>query len=157
MPSNFFKNFVDKASSATQSALEKGKVQVEITKLNLDSNNAEGHIKQAKESIGDYVYANNLLSDNADLAKFFDTIREEQARIDANNEKIAQIKNSNPTVVNSADVPSDTEYTLLRFLQFQQRPMTPQEKIKLNRWQYNANNKTKGSCETDLQLPFIFS
>ena len=33
MPSNFFKNFVDKASSATQSALEKGKVQVEITKL----------------------------------------------------------------------------------------------------------------------------
>ncbi|MBS4937151.1 MAG: hypothetical protein KHZ61_04550 [Lachnospiraceae bacterium] len=111
MPSNFFKNFVDKASSATQSALEKGKVQVEITKLNLDSNNAEGHIKQAKESIGDYVYANNLLSDNADLAKFFDTIREEQARIDANNEKIAQIKNSNPTVVNSADVPSDTEYT----------------------------------------------
>jgi hypothetical protein len=111
MPSNFFKNFVDKASSATQSALEKGKVQVEITKLNLDSNNAEGHIKQAKESIGDYVYTNNLLSDNADLAKFFDTIREEQARIDANNEKIAQIKNSNPTVVNSADVPSDTEYT----------------------------------------------
>ena len=111
MPSNFFKNFVDKASSATQSALEKGKVQVEITKLNLDSNNAEGHIKQAKESIGDYVYANNLLSDNADLAKFFDTIREEQARIDANNEKIAQIKNSNPTVVNSADDPSDTEYT----------------------------------------------
>ena len=111
MPSNFFKNFVDKASSATQSALEKGKVQVEITKLNLDSNNAEGHIKQAKESIGGYVYANNLLSDNADLAKFFDTIREEQARIDANNEKIAQIKNSNPTVVNSADVPSDTEYT----------------------------------------------
>ena len=111
MPSNFFKNFVDKASSATQSALEKGKVQVEITKLNLDSNNAEGHLKQAKESIGDYVYTNNLLSDNADLAKFFDTIREEQARIDANNEKIAQIKNSNPTVVNSADVPSDTEYT----------------------------------------------
>lgn len=111
MPSNFFKNFVDKASSATQSALEKGKVQVEITKLNLDSNNAEGHIKQAKESIGDYVYTNNLLSDNADLAKFFDTIREEQARIDANNEKIAQIKNSNPTIVNSADVPSDTEYT----------------------------------------------
>ena len=111
MPSNFFKNIVDKASSATQSALEKGKVQVEITKLNLDSNNAEGHIKQAKESIGDYVYTNNLLSDNADLAKFFDTIREEQARIDANNEKIAQIKNSNPTVVNSADVPSDTEYT----------------------------------------------
>ena len=106
-----FKNLIDKASSATQSALEKGKVQVEITKLNLDSNNAEGHIKQAKESIGDYVYANNLLSDNADLAKFFDTIREEQARIDANNEKIAQIKNSNPTVVNSADVPSDTEYT----------------------------------------------
>ena len=42
MPSNFFKNFVDKASSATQSALEKGKVQVEITKLNLDSNNAAG-------------------------------------------------------------------------------------------------------------------
>ena len=111
MPSNLFKNFIDKASSATQSALEKGKVQVEITKLNLDSNNAEGHIKQAKESIGDYVYANNLLSDNADLAKFFDTIREEQARIDANNEKIAQIKNSNPTVVNNADVPSDTEYT----------------------------------------------
>ena len=111
MPSNLFKNFIDKASSATQSALEKGKVQVEITTLNLDSNNAEGHIKQAKESIGDYVYANNLLSDNADLAKFFDTIREEQARIDANNEKIAQIKNSNPTVVNSADVPSDTEYT----------------------------------------------
>ncbi len=111
MPSNLFKNFIDKASSATQSALEKGKVQVEITKLNLDSNNAEGHIKQAKESIGDYVYTNNLLSDNADLAKFFDTIREEQARIDANNEKIAQIKNSNPTVVNSADVPSDTEYT----------------------------------------------
>lgn len=106
-----FKNLIDKASSATQSALEKGKVQVEITKLNLDSNNAEGHIKQAKESIGDYVYANNLLSDNADLAKFFDTIREEQARIDSNNEKIAQIKNSNPTVVNSADVPSDTEYT----------------------------------------------
>ena len=106
-----FKNLIDKASSATQSALEKGKVQVEITKLNLDSNNAEGHIKQAKEGIGDYVYANNLLSDNADLAKFFDTIREEQARIDANNEKIAQIKNSNPTVVNSADVPSDTEYT----------------------------------------------
>lgn len=106
-----FKNLIDKASSATQSALEKGKVQVEITKLNLDSNNAEGHIKQAKESIGDYVYANNLLSDNADLAKFFDTIREEQARIDANNEKITQIKNSNPTVVNSADVPSDTEYT----------------------------------------------
>ena len=111
MPSNLFKNFIDKASSATQSALEKGKVQVEITKLNLDSNNAEGHIKQAKESIGDFVYANNLLSDNADLAKFFDTIREEQERIDANNEKIAQIKNSNPTVVNSADVPSDTEYT----------------------------------------------
>ena len=111
MPSNLFKNFIDKASSATQSALEKGKVQVEITKFNLDSNNAEGHIKQAKESIGDYVYANNLLSDNADLAKFFDTIREEQARIDANNEKIAQIKNSNPTVVNNADVPSDTEYT----------------------------------------------
>ena len=111
MPSNLFKNFIDKASSATQSALEKGKVQVEITKLNLDSNNAEGHIKQAKESIGDYVYTNHLLSDNADLAKFFDTIREEQARIDANNEKIAQIKNSNPTVVNSADVPSDTEYT----------------------------------------------
>lgn len=110
MPINF-KNLIDKASSATQSALEKGKVQVEITKLNLDSNNAEGHIKQAKESIGDYVYANNLLSDNTDLAKFFDTIREEQARIDANNEKIAQIKNSNPTVVNSADVPSDTEYT----------------------------------------------
>lgn len=111
MPSFNFKNLIDKASSATQSALEKGKVQVEITKLNLDSNNAEGHIKQAKESIGDYVYANNLLSDNADLAKFFDTIREEQARIDANNEKIAQIKNSNPTVVNNADVPSDTEYT----------------------------------------------
>lgn len=155
MPSNFFKNFVDKASSATQSALEKGKVQVEITKLNLDSNNAEGHIKQAKESIGDYVYTNNLLSDNADLAKFFDTIREEQARIDATMKRLHRLRTAIQPLSTVLMFPPIQNIRLLRFLQFQQRPMTPQEKIKLNRWQYNANNKTKGSCETDLQLPFI--
>ena len=148
MPSNLFKNFIDKASSATQSALEKGKVQVEITKLNLDSNNAEGHIKQAKESIGDYVYANNLLSDNADLAKFFDTMMPTMKRLHRLRTAIQPLS----TVLM---FPPIQNIRLLRFLQFQQRPMTPQEKIKLNRWQYNANNKTKGSCETDLQLPFI--
>ncbi len=88
----FFKNLMDNAGKATQSAIEKSKELAEITKLNMDSGAAEDSIKQAKQRIGEYVAENNLLSEVSEIHTLLETIRNQKARIVENNAKIAAIK-----------------------------------------------------------------
>lgn len=100
---DFFKNLINNAGKATQSAIDKSKELAEITRLNIDSSSAEDSIRQMKQKIGDYVVEHNLLEDVEETRVLFEKIKEEKERIAANNAKIASIQSGSIPAADSAN------------------------------------------------------
>ncbi len=87
--------WTDKVSAFTQNAVSKSKELAEITKLNLSISNAEENIRGLKTEIGSYVVQNNLLTDVPEIQEIYAKLSTLQSSIDANRERINEIKNIN--------------------------------------------------------------
>lgn len=85
--------WMEKAVNLTRAGVSKAKDIGEIARLNLDNVAEQEKVKQAYMEIGErYVTLHKTAGPEAGYEAMFRTIEEAQAKIRANKEKIAQIK-----------------------------------------------------------------
>ncbi|MBQ8815237.1 MAG: zinc ribbon domain-containing protein [Lachnospiraceae bacterium] len=100
----------EKFSKMTQSAVNKSKEVAEITKLTLNNNSLEAEITTVSNQIGEYVVANQLLTDDEIVSQKLRQIDELKAAIAANEAKIREIKNINVCPACGAEVPNTSNF-----------------------------------------------
>lgn len=85
----------EKLNQMTQSAISKSKEVAGVTKLTLENSSRNQDIKIIYTKVGEYVMENGLLSEDPTVAQWAAQVAGFKAEIEANNEKINELKNVN--------------------------------------------------------------
>lgn len=86
-------SWTEKLNQMTQSAISKSKEVAGVTKLNLEISSLNQNIKNIQTEIGAYVLENGLLKEDATVVEWAAKVAAYKAEIEADNEKICDLKN----------------------------------------------------------------
>ena len=86
-------SWTEKLNQMTQSAISKSKEVAGVTKLNLEISSLNQNLKNIQTEIGAYVLENGLLKEDASVGEWAAKVAAYKAEIEANNEKICDLKN----------------------------------------------------------------
>lgn len=103
-------NWSEKFNKMTQSAVNKSKELVEITKLNLNISNAEEEIKKCMQEIGEYVVKENLLADHEEIKELLEKINNYKNSIQIDKEKVLELRAVNICSECGAEVPRTSKF-----------------------------------------------
>lgn len=107
----FFDSLKDKATDLAQAGVAQSKRLAEIAKLKAANMSEEDNIKKAYIEIGKLYYAEKCSTPDGAYVAAFDKIRAAKAAIEANNERLAELKESEDedVVVDEPEVVAEAE------------------------------------------------
>ena len=83
----------EKFNKMTQTAISKSKEVTEVTRLNMEINSLNQSIKEIATKIGEYVLKYDLLREEEAVAELIEQVETIKANIEANRQKILEVKN----------------------------------------------------------------
>ena len=86
-------SWTEKLNQMTQNAISKSKEVAGVTKLNLEISTLNQNIKNIQTEVGAYVLENGLLKEDASVVEWASKVASLKAEIEANSEKIHDLKN----------------------------------------------------------------
>lgn len=102
--------FLDDLKKAANSALEKGKEAVEVTKLNAQISGEKDKIKDLYVKIGEQVYANSKNGIDSGFGEFTAQISEIEAKIEEIKAKVLEIKDAGKCPQCGTEVAKDVAF-----------------------------------------------
>lgn len=88
-------NWGEKLNKMTQSAITKSKEMAEVTRLNMEIGNLKQNLKDLYTKTGEYVLTNGVAAEDETIAEYIAQMNTIQQNIEADEEKIKEVKNIN--------------------------------------------------------------
>lgn len=88
-------NWGEKLNKMTQSAITKSKEMAEVTRLNMEISTLKQNLKELYANVGEYVLTNGIASEDAAIAEYVTQMITIKQNIEANEEKVKEVRNIN--------------------------------------------------------------
>lgn len=102
-----FEDIIGRVSDLAQAGAAKAKAMTEITKLKVNNAAEEDTIRKAYIEIGKMYYKDRVMAPDAQFAPLCAKITASKEKIEANNQRIAEIKAADD--IKEEDIPTDVE------------------------------------------------